>query len=126
MDLRNRSIVLRLYGIIRNIGKFSSQTSSNNLYSPNYTGNHIVIFENQLIQPPIVSLSRPDMDKWIKHHKIDNSLWKISDIDNYMRGNPFFSKLKDQAEYQKFIDRVKTTDFDSTNVDILNNPDDFR
>ena len=106
MDERNRSIVLRMYGVVKNPGRFSRKSGSS-LYSSDYTGNHIVIFENQLKEPPVISLTNPNPDKWIMNHKIDHSLWRVTDIDNYMKGNPFFNQIMDNAEFKKFLERSK-------------------
>lgn len=84
-DQRNRSIVFRIYGVMRNIGRFTS-SASKSLYSETYTGNHLVIFENQLQEPPIISLANPNVGEWIKRHRINHSNWRISDVDNYMKG----------------------------------------
>lgn len=112
MEARNRSIVFRIYGVMRNLGTFSNANSSNSLYQSSYRNNHIVIFENQLKEPPIISLTDPNIDRWLRHHKIDHNKWRISDIDNYMKGNPFFYKITDQEEFKKFVDRVKVDEFD--------------
>jgi hypothetical protein len=107
MDERNRSIVLRMYGVIRNVGRFVNSNSSSEIYPKSYSGNHIVIFENQIKEPPSISLTNPNVDRWINHHKIDHGNWRISDIDNYMRGNTFFNKILDQAEFKQFMAQSK-------------------
>jgi len=84
-EKRSRSMVFRMFGVIRNIGKFTSPTAKN-LYSNEYTGNHLVIFENQLKEPPAIALTNPNIETWVKNHKINHDEWKITDIDNYMRG----------------------------------------
>jgi len=87
---RNRSIVLRVYGVIRDVGRFSS-SANNNPYGRNYTGNHMVVFENQLKEPPVIALTNPNLETWIKKHKINHSNWKVTDIDNYMSGKNIYS-----------------------------------
>lgn len=59
---------------------------------PDYTKNHVVIFENQLIMPPEISLCHLDPYAWYNKHRINHSSWKIADIDNSFNGNPFFSE----------------------------------
>ena len=84
-EQRNRSIVLRVYGVFRNLGIFTSK-SNQALQSPDYTGNHLVIFENQLKEPPVIALTNPNIETWIMKHKINHNHWRITDIDNYMKG----------------------------------------
>ena len=126
MDHRNRTIVFRIYGVIRNIGRFTSSTyngeKGNGIYPQSYSGNHLVVFENQIIEPPIISLTSPNVDEWIKRHKINNNEWKISDIDNYMRGNKFFNKIMDQSEFKIFADKYRDRkDFFEDRVNFTHN-----
>jgi hypothetical protein len=55
---------------------------------------HMALFENLL---KATSLSHNSLggsfSQWVNTHKIVPSDWKISDIDNYMGGNPYFSKV---------------------------------
>ncbi|CAI2369124.1 unnamed protein product [Moneuplotes crassus] len=102
---RNRSMVLRVYGVFKNLGRFKNQ--GKDLVSKKYTGNHMVIFENQLHESDILELTDPDMEEWIKNYKINHNNWKITDIDNYMKGNPFFSKMMDASEFKDFVSQVK-------------------
>lgn len=112
MDERNRSIVFRIFGVIRNIGRFTmpkvSGVESKEIYGDKYSGNHLVIFENQLKEPPIISMTNPNFDEWIKKHKINHNNWRITDIDNYMRGNPFFNRVMDSEAFKDFVDKVKS------------------
>lgn len=66
-----------------------------------------MVFENQIIEPPIVCLANPNVDNWIKKHKIDNNKWKIADVDNYMSGNKFFKEVMDNSEFKQFVSKYK-------------------
>lgn len=70
---------------MRNIGRFSVG-NSHDLYPHNYTKNHMVIFENQLQEPSLITLTNPNIENWVRKHKINHDNWRISDIDNYMKG----------------------------------------
>ena len=112
MEKRNRSVVFRVFSVIRNIGRFSSSVykgpNGQGIYPPNYTGNHLVIFENQLIEPNIESMYNLNIDDWIKVHKINHNDWRVSDVDNYMHGNKFFNKIMDQNEFKLFVDKQQS------------------
>ncbi|CAI2368563.1 unnamed protein product [Moneuplotes crassus] len=102
---RSVSMVLRVYGVFKNVGKFSSRGAD--ITSNKYTGNHMVVFENELHGPPSISLSYPNIESWVKRHKIDHKNWKITDIDNYMKGNPFFKKVGDSSDFDNFVIKIK-------------------
>ena len=67
----------------------------------------MVVFENQIIEPPIICLANPNVDNWIKRHKINNKNWKIADVDNYMQGNKFFNQILENSEFKVFVDKYK-------------------
>lgn len=102
---RNRSMVLRVYGVFKDLGRFTS--NGVDVSSHDYTGNHMVILENQLQEPPVIALTDPNIEKWVKRHKINHNNWKITDVDNYMKGNPFFKKMLDASDFKKFVADIK-------------------
>lgn len=51
---------------------------------------HLAVFENELKAPSEISLLNNNFDEWIEKNKIDDSDWKLVDIDNFMQGNSFF------------------------------------
>ena len=111
MEQRNKSMVFRIFSVIRNPGVFTSSIykgeNGHGIYPKSYTGNHLVIFENQLIEPTISSLSEISFEEWIKKHKINHSEWRVSDIDNYTQGNKFFNKIMNQNEFKHFVDKLQ-------------------
>uniref|UniRef100_A0A7S3JLR9 Uncharacterized protein n=1 Tax=Euplotes harpa TaxID=151035 RepID=A0A7S3JLR9_9SPIT len=98
-----------MFGVIQNVGRFSlsSADKHKSIYSEEYTGNHVVIFENELQEPPSISLTNPNVEMWIKRHKINHKNWKIADVDNYMNGNKFFKNIMDSIEFTRFVDKYK-------------------
>jgi hypothetical protein len=61
-------------------------------YDDNYNFNHVCIFETDMIEPPkFKSFSKLETySEWISKHSF--STWKMIDMDNYMKGNPYFIK----------------------------------
>jgi len=60
-------------------------------FSEDYTGNHIAVFECQLKNPPVLSLIDHTYNEFVLAHRLNFAKWKLIDLDNYMRGNPYFS-----------------------------------
>ena len=59
-------------------------------YDNNYNFNHVCIFETSMIEPPqFKSFSKVETyTEWISKHTF--GIWKMIDMDNYMKGNPYF------------------------------------
>ena len=68
-----------------------------------YTGNHIAIFECELKSPPLLSLSDHSYIEYLMAHRINFRNWKLVDIDNYMKGNPFFSEQVSKFEWNERV-----------------------
>lgn len=58
----------------------------------NYSGNHIAIFECELKSPPALSLIDHTYKEYVMAHRLNFGNWKLVDLDNFMKGNPFFSE----------------------------------
>jgi hypothetical protein len=97
---RNRKIVLRVYLFIKHNEKVTLKSGNSNLieYSPDYTYNHLAVFENELIQPNHSFLISNNFESWLLKQKLDHKNWKLVDVDNFMKGNPFFLKKSSFAE----------------------------
>ena len=112
-------------------------------YQDNYTHNHLAIFENQLISPPETYLVNHGFEEWyiinnyrIARHKYDPNNWKMVDIDNYMKGNPFFINWDNEfdKEFEKTVknlnenvnpyDQINLTSYEKTFDDIKTIDDD--
>jgi len=58
-----------------------------------YSGNHIAVFECTLKTPPAMSLIDNSQKEYIMAHRLNFANWRIVDLDNYMKGNPYFTKF---------------------------------
>jgi hypothetical protein len=65
-------------------------------YSPNYNYNHACVFECQMLPPPnFKSFANVETyTEWIAKHKF--GIWKMIDMDNWMKGNPYFLENQDK------------------------------
>lgn len=108
----NSTMVLQIFCLMRDIGNFKQVSGDSEIIHENslkagfeefstsyaqeldesYNDNHIVMFENELIQPPEMALYELTTDEWIRHNRINHSGWRIADVDNYMQGNPYFNQ----------------------------------
>lgn len=61
-------------------------------YNKDYNYNHVCIFETKMLPPPeFKSFSKTETyAEWLSKHTF--STWKMIDIDNWMKGNPYFLK----------------------------------
>ena len=57
-----------------------------------YQYKHLAVFENELIPPHHTYLINHDFENWLSNHTLDQSKWKLVDVDNFMRGNSFFKE----------------------------------
>jgi len=51
--------------------------------------------------PPEISMCHLNHFEWYNKHRINHSNWKISDIDNYFKGNSFFNEDIPQSKYEE-------------------------
>lgn len=59
-------------------------------FSSDYTGNHIAVFECKLKVPPQLTLIDHTEREYILAHRLNFANWKLVDLDNFMKGNPYF------------------------------------
>jgi len=61
-------------------------------YDKSYTYNHVAVFECEMQEPPkFNSFSKTETyTEWISKHKF--GVWKLIDIDHWMKGNSYFLK----------------------------------
>ena len=85
------------------IGLFNGE---GRLYGDNYSGNHIAVFECDLKVPPTLSLIDSDNEEFFNQYRINVNKFKIVDVDNFMRGNTYFTKVEDENIWQKRVDEV--------------------
>lgn len=85
-----------------------------------YTGNHIAVFECKLKVPPVLSLIDHSHKEYILAHRMNFNNFKLVDIDNYMQGNPYFTKKMTAEEWTKSIStivgEVKQEKIESKNI----------
>ncbi len=68
---------------------------------PEFTGRHVLVFENLLKAPPAqAAMTVPYVD-WISDHKLPKDNWVLVDIDNYLNGNPYFVGMADIEKVKK-------------------------
>lgn len=106
---RNRKIVLRVYLFLKHNQKVTLKSGNSNLieYSPDYSYNHLAVFENELIQPNHSFLINNSFESWLMKQKLDHKNWKLVDVDNFMKGNPFFLK---KSSFSENIDTIFSDD----------------
>jgi hypothetical protein len=85
-------MILRVTVQIKNFGKLESNA---NLFDPVYTGNHVAIFECELKTPPQLALIDTEVVDFLHLHRINFRNWKLVDVDHFMKGNSYFSKVLD-------------------------------
>ncbi len=100
MARKNRRLILRAIVQVKDPNRFSMVDRSSNgsksqtiPYASGYNGVHTLVFENQLLEPKVRTVLVDDYVPWIKEYGIDRDSWLLTDVDNYMRGNPYFKKL---------------------------------
>ncbi len=61
-------------------------------YSKEYNYNHVCVFETQMLPPlQFKSFSKTETyAEWLSKHTF--STWKMIEMDNWMKGNPYFIK----------------------------------
>lgn len=90
---RTFSMLLRVTFLYNDKSKTLKPISGpESLFDPTYTGNHIVIFENQLKTPSSLALIDHTLGEFLNLRKINFKDWKVVDIDHYMKGNTYFPK----------------------------------
>ncbi|CDW78630.1 UNKNOWN [Stylonychia lemnae] len=100
MQESQHSMILRVTFQFRDTNKaLSASQGPEPLYDPDYTGNHIIVFENQLTMPSLMAMIDHSEQEFINLRKLNFKNWRIVDIDNYMKGNSFFQKHKTDKEF---------------------------
>lgn len=75
-------------------------------FDPEYTGNHIAVFECALKTPPSLSLIDHTHRDYVVSHRLNFKNWKLVDIDNWMKGNPYFDKFMTAESFKQQLHRV--------------------
>jgi hypothetical protein len=67
-------------------------------YDNSYNFNHVCVFETLMQPPPVFkSFSKTEIyTEWISKHTF--STWKMVDMDNWMKGNPYFNVEQNDAK----------------------------
>jgi len=82
-----------------------SVSGPESLFDPSYTGNHILVFENQLPTPNSMALIDHSFSEFVNIRKLNFKSWKLVDVDNFMKGNSFFKKHVTEAEFKESYER---------------------
>ncbi len=77
-----------------------------NGFSSDYTGNHIAVFECKLKVPPQLTLIDHTEREYILAHRLNFANWKIVDLDNFMKGNPYFQNFITENDWNKESERL--------------------
>jgi len=80
-------------------GSLGTFTGCDGEYSKDYSGNHIAVFECQLRSPPVLSLVDHTYIEFLMMHRLNFKDWKLVDLDNFMKGNPFYSEFVDSSTW---------------------------
>ena len=88
---------LRTMICLRDIGLFDGE---GRLYGDNYSGIHIVVFETELKAPSTMSLIDDTDEEFMNLYRINLNKAKIVDVDNFMRGNSYFTKIEEEAVWR--------------------------
>jgi hypothetical protein len=90
----NRKIILRVYLFLKHPYKLKIKNSTDSedklIYPPNYSHNHVAVFENELESPHHSYLIKNNFERWLLRNKLNHKNWKLVDVDNFMKGNSFF------------------------------------
>jgi len=73
------------------IGKVNAK-SQDGQTKADYTGNHIAVFECALKTPPALSLIDHSHKEYVMAHRLNFANWRLVDLDNFMKGNTFFTR----------------------------------
>eukprot|EP00347_Sterkiella_histriomuscorum_P000208 403376769 len=107
---RAQNIVFRITFQFKGQNKaLKALSGPESLYDPNYSGNHIVIFENQLSTPSTMNLIDYTVAEYIMMRKLNFKNWKIVDVDHYMKGNSFFKSVVPDNQFFKNINQYLGT-----------------
>lgn len=88
-----KNVMFRAYCMFKSGLKLFVNDRFNNKvfdYNNEYTFNHVAVFECAMIPPPpFKSFSKTETyTEWIAKHSF--GVWKMIDMDNWMKGNPYF------------------------------------
>ena len=103
MNDRTMQMFLRTTICFKDIGKFEGKDKSL-IYSKDYTGNHIAIFECELKSPPQIAMIDHTYTQFLDSYRMNFRNWKIVDVDNWMGGNHFFSEIQEEKVWEAKID----------------------
>ena len=101
-DLTMR-MFLRTTVCFKDIGVFHGKDQAK-LYGPDYTGNHVAIFECELKAPPQLSLIDHTYNMYIDAYRFNFKNWKLVDVDNFMDGNHFFSSIEQERIWNEKVE----------------------
>lgn len=92
-----RNIIFRAYCMFKSgLKLFAHDRFGNKVfdYPNNYNFNHVCVFECQMIPPPpFKSFAQVETyTEWVAKHKF--GIWRMIDMDNWMKGNPYFNMDK--------------------------------
>ena len=85
----------------------SLSSSSEQLHGPEFTGNHIAIFECELKAPPQLSFIDHSYSEYLEAYRMNFKNWKIVDIDNFMEGNHYFSEIKEEDVWRNEVRKLR-------------------
>uniref|UniRef100_A0A7S3FVJ1 Uncharacterized protein n=1 Tax=Strombidium rassoulzadegani TaxID=1082188 RepID=A0A7S3FVJ1_9SPIT len=100
---------LRATVLFKREGVFESRDSVD-VYGEDYTGNHIAIFECEVKTPRQMILIDHTYPEYLEALRINFRDWKLVDVDNFFKGNPFFERFMDQQVWEKDVKDVLGTD----------------
>ena len=75
-------------------------------WSSGYSGNHIAVFECKLKSPPSLQMIDHTHNDFVINHRINFENWKLVDIDNWMKGNPYFDKFMTAESFQQSVTEI--------------------
>jgi hypothetical protein len=64
------------------------------------------VFECALKCPPALSLIDATQKEFVMAHRLNFANWKIVDLDNYMKGNPYFDKFMTAESFNQSVQRI--------------------
>ena len=103
-DLTMR-MFLRTTVCFKDVGVFRGKDKER-MYGPNYSGNHVAIFECELKAPPQLSLIDHTYNMYIDAYRFNFKNWKLVDVDNYMDGNHFFSQIEEEKLWNEKVEKT--------------------
>ena len=109
MESTNRNIVLRVFACVEGI----LDPIGDGVVGRDYLNRHIIMLENDLHNPPLISLADLSLEEWVDDHQLKDHSWKVADVDNFMGGNPFFKQMLDMSKYKTRISDLKKKELEN-------------